>query len=237
MSRLARCVATMIETYANRAAATEAAAAAIERGLSDGLKQRARATFVATGGSSPGPVYERLGGARLDWARVVVTLSDERLVPPASEHSNERLVREHLMVGEPAKAHLVPLWSDTADPKAAARAAEPALKGMAPFDAVLLGMGADGHIASLFPGSPALAQGLDLGSDRLALGVPEPHGAPPLPRITLTLAALTDARDVIVLISGDAKKRVVERALAGEPLPVGALLRQERAPVRILWSP
>ncbi|HEX2561967.1 6-phosphogluconolactonase, partial [Phenylobacterium sp.] len=87
------------------------------------------------------------------------------------------------------------------------------------------------------PGSPALTEGLDLTSDRLALGVPEPHGAPPLPRITLTLAALTDARGLIVLISGDAKKQVVERALAGEPLPVGALLRQERAPVRILWSP
>ncbi|MFC3079247.1 6-phosphogluconolactonase [Phenylobacterium terrae] len=227
----------MIETYANRTAAAEAAAAAIERNLADGLKQRARATFVGTGGSSPAPVYRRLGAARLDWARVVVTLSDERLVPPSSEHSNQRLVREHLMVGEPAKSHLVPLWSDAPDPDAAARAAEPALTGMAPFDAVLLGMGEDGHIASLFPGSPALAEGLDLGSGRRALGVPEPHGAPPLPRITLTLAALTDARGLIVLISGEAKKRVVERALAGEELPVGALLRQERAPVRILWSP
>ncbi|HEX2559839.1 6-phosphogluconolactonase, partial [Phenylobacterium sp.] len=135
----------MIETYASRTAAAEAAAAAIERGLSDGLKQRARATFVGTGGSSPAPVYKRLGQAGVDWARVVVTLSDERLVPPASEHSNQRLVREHLMLGEPAKAHLVPLWADTADPEVAARAAEPALKGMAPFDAVLLGMGDDGH--------------------------------------------------------------------------------------------
>lgn len=227
----------MIETYSNRTAAAEAAAAAIERGLSDGLKLRARATFVATGGSSPAPVYRRLGAASLDWARVVVTLSDERFVPPASEHSNERLLRETLFVGEPAKAHLVALWSEAADPEAAAEAAEPALRAMAPFDAVLLGMGEDGHIASLFPGSPALAQGLDLACERLALGVAEPHGSPALPRITLTLAALTAARAVIVLISGEAKKRVVERALAGETLPVGALLRQERAPVRILWSP
>lgn len=227
----------MIEVFSNRTAAADAAAAAIERGLVEGLRQRARASFVGTGGSSPAPVYKRLGQARLDWARVVVTLSDERLVPPTSEHSNQRLVREHLMVGEPAKAHLVPLWSDAADPETAAKAAEPALKAMAPFDAVLLGMGEDGHIASLFPGSPALAQGLDPASGRLALGVPEPHGAPPLPRITLTLAALTDARGLVVLISGETKKRVVERALAGEDLPVGALLRQERAPVRILWSP
>ena len=192
---------------------------------------------MATGGSSPAPVYRRLGAARLDWARVIVTLSDERFVPPSSEHSNARLVRENLLVGEPAKAHLVPLWSDLSDPEAAGRAAEPAIAAMAPFDAVLLGMGEDGHIASLFPGSPALAAGLDLATERLALGVPEPHGDPALPRITLTLAALTAARAVIVLISGESKKRVVERALAGESLPVGALLRQERAPVRILWSP
>jgi 6-phosphogluconolactonase len=227
----------MIESFSNRTAAAEAAAAAIERLLVEGLRLRSRATLVATGGSSPAPVYRRLGTARVDWARVVVTLSDERFVPPASEHSNERLVREHLMVGEPAKAHLVPLWADVADADAAAAAAEPALRGMAPFDAVLLGMGEDGHIASLFPGSPTLAGGLDLATGRLAMGVQEPHGAPPLPRITLTLAALTDARAVIVLISGETKKRVVEQALAGELLPVTALLRQERAPVRILWSP
>lgn len=227
----------MIETYPNRTAAAEAAAAAIEHGLAEGLRLRARASFVATGGSSPGPVYRRLRGARVDWARVVVTLSDERFVPPASEHSNERLVREHLFDGEPAKAHLVPLWSDAPDPAAAAAAAEPALRAMAPFDAVLLGMGEDGHIASLFPGSPTLSEGMDLSSERLALGVADPHGAPPLPRITLTLGALTATRAVIVLVSGEAKKQVVERAVAGEMLPVGALLRQERAPVRILWSP
>ncbi|MDX9998890.1 MAG: 6-phosphogluconolactonase [Phenylobacterium sp.] len=229
----------MIEAYANRHAAADAAAAILEQGLAEGLKSRARASLVATGGSSPAPVYRRLREtARIDWARVVIALSDERAVPPTSEHSNARLVRENLLVGEGAKAHLVPLWREDAEScEAAALAAEPALRAMSPFDAVLLGMGEDGHIASLFPGSPALGEGLDLGSSRYALGVPEPHGSPPLPRITLTLAALTDARCVVVLISGEAKKRIVERALAGDALSVGALLRQTRAPVRVLWSP
>lgn len=227
----------MIESYSNRTAAAEAAAAAIGNGLAEGLKLGARATFVATGGSSPAPVYRRLREAPVDWARIVVTLSDERFVPPTSEHSNQRLLREHLFVGEAAKAHLVPLWSDVADPAAAAAAAEPALRAMAPFDAVLLGMGEDGHIASLFPASATLPAGLDLAGGRMALGVAEPHGAPALPRITLTLAALTDARTVVVLISGEAKKQVAESAIAGKPLPIGALLSQERAPVRILWSP
>ncbi|HEY9218998.1 MAG TPA: 6-phosphogluconolactonase, partial [Phenylobacterium sp.] len=114
---------------------------------------------------------------------------------------------------------------------------EAAVRALLPFDAVLLGMGDDGHIASLFPGSPALARGLDPDAEAYVLQVPEPHGSPPLPRITLTLAALIQARGVVVLISGEGKRAVVERALAGEDLPVRALLCQDRAPVRILWSP
>jgi 6-phosphogluconolactonase len=225
----------MIETFSNQSAAAEAAAAALARGLAEGLRTRGRASLVATGGRSPAPVYRRLREADLDWTRVVVTLSDERWTAPDGEHSNQRLVREHLLTGPATRAHLVPLWSAADGPEAAAQAAEPALAALAPFDAVLLGMGEDGHIASLFPGSPALAAGLDPAGGRLALGVAEPHGQPPLPRITLTLAAFSRARALVILISGAAKRDVVERALGGEALPVRALVRQE--PVRILWAP
>lgn len=228
----------MVEVYPNGTAAADAAAAAIARALSDGERLRGRASFVATGGRSPAPVYQRLQSAKLDWARVVVTLSDERFVDPASPDSNEKLVREHLLQGEASKAAFVPLWSKAADsPEACARAAEPALAGMAPFDAVLLGMGDDGHVASLFPGSPALAQGLDPAGPRLCLGVAEPHGQPPYPRITLTLAALSQARTILILISGAAKRAQVDAALAGADLPVRALLSQAAPPVRVLWSP
>lgn len=227
----------MVEVYPNSSAAAEAAAAAIVRALTDAERQHGRASFVATGGRSPAPVYQRLQTAKLDWARVVVTLSDERFVDPASPDSNEKLVREHLLQGEAKKAAFVPLWSRAAaDPAACARAAEPALAGMAPFDAVLLGMGDDGHFASLFPGSPALAQGLDPAGERLCLGVAEPHGQPAYPRITLTLAALSQARTIIILISGAAKRAQVDAALAGADLPVRALLSHP-APVRVLWSP
>ena len=216
----------MIETFTSETALAEAAAAATAERLRTALGERGRAALVATGGRSPGPVYDRLTGARLDWARVVVTLSDERCVGDDDPASNARLVRERLLVGPAARAHLLPLWPEP-DPAAIA--------ALRPFDAVLLGMGEDGHIASLIPGDPGLEAGLtEAGPTR---PVPAGLGKPPLARITLTLPALLDSRAIFVLIAGEAKRRVVERAMAGEDLPVGRLLSQARAPVRILWRP
>ena len=218
----------MVETYPSATALAEAAAAGIAAHLTEALRTRGRAGLVATGGRSPGPVYDRLREARLDWARVVVTLSDERCVAPQAPESNARLVRERLLVGDAAKAHLLPLWPE---PDAAA------LRALLPFDAVMLGMGEDGHVASLIPGSPALAAGMERSSDRLTVFVPEGAGKPPLARVSLTLAALEQARGVFLLIAGAAKREVIERARAGADLPVRALLTQDRVPVRILWSP
>jgi 6-phosphogluconolactonase len=106
-----------------------------------------------------------------------------------------------------------------------------------PFDAVMLGMGEDGHIASLIPGSPALREGMDPDSGRLTVFVPEGAGNPPVARISLTLPTLLQTGAIFLLIAGEAKREVVERALAGADLPVRALLTQDRVPVRVLWSP
>jgi 6-phosphogluconolactonase len=219
----------MIEVFPNAAVAAEAAAFGIGRLLAEGLKTHGRAGLVATGGRSPGPVYDRLARARgVDWARVVVTLSDERCVSAEDPASNGRLVRERLLVGEAAKAHLLPLWPEP-DPAA--------LSALLPFDAVVLGMGEDGHVASLIPGDPGLAAALDPASERLTVSVPAGLGKPPLARISLTLSALLQARAIFLLIAGEAKREVVARALAGEDLPVRALIARTRVPVRILWSP
>jgi 6-phosphogluconolactonase len=227
----------MLETYASSSALAEVAAHAVGQRLAQGVRERGRAVLVATGGRSPGPVYDRLGAAPVDWARVVVTLSDERFVPPDAPESNARLLRERLFQGPPARAAFVPLWRDLASPEDAAREAEPAIRAMAPFDVMLLGMGEDGHVASLIPGSPALAAGMDLRGERLVMGVPAGTGAPPLARITLTLPALLQARVILLLIAGDTKRAVIDAALAGADLPVRALLTQDRAPVRVLWAP
>lgn len=217
-----------IETYPSAAAAAEAAAAGLGVRLKEGLATRGRACLVGTGGRSPGPVYDLLRDAQLDWARVVVTLSDERCVPPDATESNAWLLSERLLVGEPAKAHFLPLWPEPP---------EDALLALTPFDAVLLGMGEDGHIASLIPGSPNLAEGLNPATGRMTLSVPAGLGSPPLARITLTLSALLRAQAIFLLIAGEAKREVVARAQAGEDLPVRAVLRQDRVPVRTLWAP
>jgi 6-phosphogluconolactonase len=205
----------------------DAAAHAVAAQLVHGLNTHGRAALVATGGRSPGPVYDRLREARLDWARVVVTLSDERHVDVDSPNANVRQLRERLLVGEAAKAHYLPLTDY----------AEPALKALMPFDAVLLGMGEDGHVASLIPGSPVMAEAMDPNGKALVAESPEGFGSPPVARITLTLAALLRSRAIFLLIAGDAKRQVVADAIAGADLPVRAILTQDRAPVRIFWTP
>jgi len=224
-------------TFPDTAALAEAAAAAIAAALAAGLAREGRAAMVATGGSSPIGAYQRLSRLPIDWARVEITLSDERWTPPTGADSNERMVRQHLLADAASAARFEALWSSAPTPEAAAERADPLIGAMAPFDIVLLGMGEDGHFASLFPGNPMLALGLDEDSPRSCIAVPAAAPAPPQPRISLTLRALLQARSIVLLISGDAKHRTVEAALAGADLPVRRLLTQDHAPVSILWSP
>ncbi|WP_293900147.1 6-phosphogluconolactonase [Phenylobacterium sp.] len=218
----------MIESYADNGALADAAAQAIARDLSQALGRRGAASLVATGGRSPGPVYDRLRAAPLDWSKVSVTLSDDRCVDAGTPDSNLRLVRERLLQGPAVAARFLPLWP--ADAREAA-----AIESLFPFDAVMLGMGEDGHIASLIPGDPGLEDGLTTAD--LLREVPAGLGAPPIARITLTLAALLNARAIFLLIAGGAKREVIRRAWGGEDLPVGRLLSQSKAPVRIFWQP
>jgi 6-phosphogluconolactonase len=226
LARIGGYEARVIETYASTAALGDACAHAVADRLKDGLRRRSRASLVGTGGRSPGPVYDALSGMDLDWERVIVTLSDERCVDPTSPDANAGQVRERLFKGRAAKAHLLPLWPAPA---------EAALQALAPFDAVLLGMGEDGHVASLIPGMADLEEGLT--TERLLIDVEAGVGKPPVPRISMTLSALMQSRAIFLLIAGDAKRQVVARALAGEDLPVARLLRQTQVPVRVFCAP
>jgi 6-phosphogluconolactonase len=213
----------MIESYPSHAALAEAAAEAIAARIAQSNEEHLHATLVATGGRMPGLVYDRLAQTPLEWGRVVVTLSDERVVDETSPDSNARLVRERLMVDEAAVARFLPLTED----------AEDALWAQSPFDAVMLGMGEDGHIAALIPGSPLVPDAMDPDDDRWVVSMPAGHGSPPLPRISMTFAALLQSRAIFLLIAGDKKREVLE----GAGLPVHALLAQDRVPVRIFWCP
>lgn len=218
----------MVDTFPHADALAEAAAAAITARLTEALAARGQASLVATGGRSPGPVYDRLRDADLDWARISITLSDDRCVDAGAPDSNVRLVRERLLQGPAAAASFLPLWPVVA-------AEVEAIEALMPFDAVMLGMGEDGHIASLIPGDPALEDALT--TPALLHATPAGLGKPPVARISLTLSALLNARAIFLLIAGGAKRSVIERALAGEDLPVGRLISQGQARLRIFWEP
>lgn len=223
-----------IEAFADRNALAGEAAAAIAQALA---APGAR-SLVVTGGSTPGPAYDRLSKAPLNWSRITVTLTDDRWVDPASSESNEHLLRTRLLVNQAAKADFLPLKGPHVSPSDGALAAEPALRALTSFAAVLLGMGEDGHIASLFPGAPGLGPALDPEGERLCIGVPMSGEEPFVPRISLTVRALLDTRLVVILVSGEAKRAVLDRVrddLDFKP-PVAAILRQTRTPVRVLWA-
>lgn len=224
----------MLETYASPPALAREAADAILAALAGAVAAQGRASLVATGGRSPGPVYDRLAASPLDWAKVAVTLSDERFVSPDASESNERLIRERLLTDHAAAARFIPLYRPAADSQAAADLAEAQVAALSPFDVMMLGMGEDGHVASLIPGSPVLDAAMDLAGDRTLLGLPAGVGSPPLARITLTLPALLRARLTLILVSGETKRAILSE---GRGLPVHALLEQAKAPVRILWTP
>ncbi|WP_293365820.1 6-phosphogluconolactonase [Phenylobacterium sp.] len=217
----------MLEIFPDSDELADAAAAAVTATLSEALAARGHASLVGTGGRSPGPVYDRLARTPIDWAHVAVTLSDERHVDTDSPNSNGRLLRERLFVGEAAAAQYLPLTDY----------AEPALRRLMPFDAVMLGMGEDGHIASLIPGSPVIALAMDPKGAALTAESPEGFGSPPVARITLTLSALLQSRAIFLLIAGEAKRQVVESALTGGDEPIAAILNQDHVPVRIFWTP
>ncbi len=217
-----------IETLSDRDGLADAVASA----LADALSVPGPTSLVAAGGSTPLATYRRLSAMDLDWSKVTITLGDERWVDASVPESNERMIRETLFQNFTAAARFLPLKGRGASPEDDAKAVEPELRRMAPFSAVLLGMGEDGHVASLFPGNPPPAP------ERWCVGVAMSGLAPFVPRITLTPRALLATRSLVLQIAGPAKRAIVERVLAGDggDLPVARILRQAATPVRVLWA-
>lgn len=210
-----------MEVCASADEVAQLAAAAIEEALVRAAQARGEAAFIATGGSSPGETYDRLSQADLPWDRVSVALSDERRVPVSHPMSNEGQLRARLLVGKAAHARYVPLQED-------------AIVAAEPFDVALLGMGEDGHFASLFPGSPVLAQGLNPEGRQRVIEVPVGEPAPDLPRLSLTLPVIAACPLILVLTKGEAKRRILE---SGAGLPIHRLIAAAKGQVRLIWRP
>lgn len=221
-------------------AMAQAVAGRIEDIVRDALVARGRAVLALPGGRSPVPIFERLAGSPINWARVTILPTDDRVVAGGDPLSNKALLARFFGDGD---AGLVPLHDGVeTDYRAAGDAADAILRALPwPPDLVWLGVGSDGHTASIFPG-PDLSEALDGAGTRRAVGVlpdPLPPEAP-VARVTLTRAAITSARRLLLTLSGDAKRAVVEQALephAARTSPVARVLASARTPVEIHWSP
>jgi 6-phosphogluconolactonase len=207
--------------------------------LARAIAERGRASLLVSGGHSPIVLFEQLRMQVFDWSRVSIALVDERWVEPSDAGSNERLVREALVRDRAMAARFVGLKNPAATPELGAVVAWNALAGMPrPVDLTVLGMGDDGHTASLFPGSPNLARALDPQAPAGCIGMVAPSA--PHARLSLNLRALLDSRRILLFMLGEAKWRTYAAACGPGPveeMPVRAVLRQQQVPVEVVWAP
>ena len=207
--------------------------------LKAAIAARGLASLVVSGGKSPIALFERLRAEDVDWGGVCVALADERWVEPSDSGSNEKLVRDVLLQGAAAKARFVGLKNAAPTPDLGAVSAwETFARVPRPFDAIVLGMGDDGHTASLFPGSPNLPRALNPAAVAGCVGMWSPVA--PHARLSLNLSALLDSRRIVLLIGGAEKWRTYCAASgdgAVQDMPVRAILRQRRTPVEVVWAP
>jgi len=190
--------------------------------LKNALLAHDRVSFAVPGGTTPGPVFDGLCDVHLDWDRVDVMLTDERWVDETSDRSNTRLLRQRLLTGRAASAQYVPLYNGAATPEDGLPSLQDGLAKTLPVDVMLLGMGADMHTASIFPGADQLDRALNGGDLLVAMRAP---GAPE-PRITLSAQVLKGAIRRHIVIIGEEKRIALEKAqtLTPQEAPVAAIL-------------
>ncbi len=210
----------ILREFESRSEAAQALVEAIECALGAALQAHGKASFVASGGGSPRETYERLGRSKIDWRNVSVLASDERLVPKGSSRHNLSMIRSTLATD----ANYIELTL----------AAN--IDALRPFDVALLGMGDDGHTASLFSDDPEIDAALNSKDSTHQARVP----SLPEPRISLTPSALRGSKTLCLLIFGARKREVFEAACepgAVRAYPVRTLLHDLSARLQVFWAP
>ncbi len=214
--------------YPDRETLMENLAEDVAAYLETALENKPHATLAVPGGTTPAPFLTLLSQADIDWPRVRVLLTDERFVPESSGRSNTRLLRETLLQNRAASATLIPMYAPAERPEDVLDTLAKGVKSALPLDVCVLGMGADMHTASLFPGADNLQQALDPSGKAVLLPMRAPDA--PEPRLTLTAPVLRSATNICILITGEAKKAALETALTAGP--------EAQAPIRtILTAP
>ncbi len=228
--------AVTLREFPSREALAESLAGKVASVITQAIKTRGKALIAVSGGTTPALFFRTLSDADIDWSQVTVTLVDERFVPENSPRSNAGLAKSNLLQGKASAANFVGLYRDVPTVEAAAKSAckEFAKFGL-PIDAVVLGMGPDGHTASFFPDADTLPSLLAAKNDALVAPVHAASGGEP--RLTLTMPPIANAGFLALHIEGDAKRKVLAAVLNGEKLPIGAVIEHAQKPVEVFWAP
>lgn len=230
-------MALIEKKYADKAELNAQFSESIAALLRSGIEQNGRASLLVSGGRTPQPLFAELSKKALDWSKVDISLVDDRWVDTDHEASNEAMVRAHLLVNNAAAASFTGLKTPDED---AVNAVNTCTENLAdihtPFDVLILGMGEDGHTASLFPCSEQVDAGLDLRSGEQYIAV-TPTTAPHQ-RMSLTLPAILSSRNIFLHLTGETKLDVLAQAqqvAAEREMPISAVL--SRADVTLVWAP
>ena len=204
--------------------------------LTEAIRKRGRASMAVSGGGTPTPLFKEFSLLSIDWAKVDLTLVDDRWVDAKNSDSNELLVRTHLIKNKAAKVNFIPLKNDSKTAKEGQKISEEMLKNITlPFDVVVLGMGSDGHTASLFPCSDELPDAMDLNNLNYLIST-SPKTAP-YQRLSLTARVIIDAKNVFLHLNGSSKLHTLESAMEykdSSRMPIYTFLENG---LSIYWSP
>lgn len=227
----------VVNKYQSSDALNRAFAQEILAKLKAGIDESGHATLAVSGGSTPKPLFEMLSQSSFDWSKVTITLVDERWVDAEHADSNEKLVKENLLTNNAAAARFVSLTTEHANPFDAEQEMSERIDAIAAsFDVLILGMGEDGHTASLFPCCEQIDAGLDLSRKLSAIGT-QPSTAPHL-RMSMSLAKIVAAKHVYLHLVGAKKLAVLDDALANfapKQKPIKAVC--ENTQVTLKWAP
>ncbi|MCK9502782.1 MAG: 6-phosphogluconolactonase [Porticoccaceae bacterium] len=223
--------------FASRGQLDQQLAKDVASRLAAAIAARDCATLVVSGGSTPLNFFKVLSQQQLPWHLVTITLADERWVDPRDDASNEKRVRDNLLVNCAKDANFLPLKNPGDNARDAEAVLNDKLRALGVFDVVILGMGSDGHTASLFPKASALKDALAMASGKNCLAIEPPCA--PYQRMTLTLPRLLNSRGIIIHITGSEKKALLGKAqkvVDPGTLPVAFILQQNLVPVSLYWA-
>jgi len=226
-----------LKQFENTSALDMSLADEVSDRLRQSIQKQGQGSLVLSGGRTPMGFFHQLSQQVLDWSKVTVTLADERWVNADHKDSNEKLVKENLLINEAHCAKFLSLKNSSETAVSGEAELEAELSKYGQFTVVILGMGDDGHTASLFPGAEALPFGLAMDSGRSCIAVTPTEA--PHERISMTLPRLLNTERLIVHISGQNKQRVLDQANAGnnvEELPIRAILQQTQVPATVFWA-